>query len=78
VTGAAHPVHAGKETQVLVLNRVEGESVTITVPPCLTPQTIKVTAVDTRMGRVRIGFEADPLVKIHRSEVQERIDKEVQ
>lgn len=58
---------------MLVLNRDCGQSVIITVPPSLLPQTIRVTAVDTRSGKVRIGFTADPLVKIHREEVQERI-----
>jgi carbon storage regulator len=34
---------------------------------------LRVTVLEIRGGKVRLGFEADPDVSVHRSEVWERI-----
>jgi len=34
---------------------------------------LKVTVLDIQGGRVRLGFEVDPDIPVHRSEVWERI-----
>lgn len=60
---------------MLVLNRKEGESIVVTVPPSVVPRRVRVTAVDTRQDRVRIGFEADADISIHREEVQAQVDR---
>ena len=44
------------------------------MPPSNVEQRIRVTAVDTRNNRVRIGFEADRSISIHREKVQQRVD----
>lgn len=61
---------------MLVLNRMPGESCIIVVPPSSVEQRIKVTAIDMRMRRLRIGFEAPATVVIHRTEVMDRIELE--
>lgn len=59
---------------MLVLQRQIGESCIIAVPG---HPPIKVFLVDVRLGRkVRIGFDADPGVRIHREEVWHRIERE--
>ncbi len=60
---------------MLVLTRKYHEAVVVTSADgseCL----IKVTVLDLGDGRVRLGFEADPTVPIHRSEVWDRIRAE--
>jgi carbon storage regulator len=57
---------------MLVLSRHQGETVIIA------DGAIKVTVVDIRGDKVRIGFEADPNIEIHRQEVWEAIQKEKQ
>lgn len=57
---------------MLILSRHEGESVIIA------DGAIKVTVVDIRGDKVRIGLEADPNIEIHRQEVWEAIQKEKQ
>lgn len=47
---------------MLVLNRRNGESVCI-------GDDIKITIVDLRNGKVRIGIDAPKAVKVHREEV---------
>lgn len=59
---------------MLVLNCLETENVIITVPPSDVEQRIRVTAVDTRHNRVRIGFDAAKHIAIHREKVQQRVD----
>jgi carbon storage regulator CsrA len=57
---------------MLVLSRKRQESVVIGGSPSLEP-VLKVTVLEIRGGRVRLGFEADPTVPVQRSEVWERI-----
>lgn len=60
---------------MLVLNCLETENIYITVPPSDVEQRIRVTAVDTRNNRVRIGFDAPRTIAIHRAKIQEIIDR---
>lgn len=61
---------------MLVLSRKEHERVFIKVPPSSVEQTIEVSVVSFRGDKVRIGFEADRRVIVHRQEVHEAIAKE--
>ena len=54
---------------MLVLNRRVGEVVMIF-------DDIAVTVLDVKGGQVRLGFDADVTVPIHRKEVHERIQRE--
>jgi carbon storage regulator CsrA len=57
---------------MLVLSRKTQESVMVGGPGGI-EQLIKVTVLETRGGYVRLGFEADATIPIHRSEVWEQI-----
>lgn len=54
---------------MLVLSRHNGESIII-------DGRIKVTIVDIRGDKVRVGIEADKEISVHREEVQIAIDRE--
>ncbi len=57
---------------MLVLSRKSSESVEIDgADGC--PRVLKVTVLEIRGGRVKLGFEADADVRILRSEVSKRI-----
>lgn len=53
---------------MLVLTRKPGQVVV------LNGGQIKVTVTEISSGQVKLGFDAPPEVKIHRAEIQERID----
>ena len=53
---------------MLVLSRKRGEAVS-------TDNGVKVTVIEIRGDNVRLGFEADESVKIHRQEVWAEIEK---
>jgi carbon storage regulator len=57
---------------MLVLSRKSQESVVVGGSDGST-QLLKVTVLEMSCGKVRLGFEADKDVTIHRSEVWERI-----
>ncbi len=57
---------------MLVLSRKSMESVVVGGPGRFEP-TLKVTVLEIKNGCVRLGFEADASVPVHRSEVWERI-----
>jgi carbon storage regulator len=57
---------------MLVLSRKSHESVVIGGSPSLQP-VLKVTVLEIRGGKVKLGFEADAQVPVQRSEVWERI-----
>ena len=57
---------------MLVLTRKSMESVVIGGSPGLA-RLLKVTVLDIRDGRVRLGFEVDADIPVHRLEVWERI-----
>lgn len=57
---------------MLVLSRKSLESVVVGGVPTLQP-VIKVTVLEIRGGRVKLGFEADPSIPVQRSEVWEKI-----
>jgi carbon storage regulator CsrA len=57
---------------MLVLSRKSLESVVVGGPGRLEP-TLKVTVLEIKNGSVRLGFEADSSVPVHRAEVWERI-----
>jgi carbon storage regulator CsrA len=57
---------------MLVLSRKSNESVAVGGPDGPEPM-LKVTVLEIRQGRVRLGFEAEAAVAIHRWEVWERI-----
>lgn len=58
---------------MLVLARKRNEGVTISVPGA---GPIHVMVTDIRGDSVRLGFQADPSVAIHRDEVEVRIEAE--
>lgn len=58
---------------MLVLSRHRDESIWITTP---SGERIKVTVVELRGDKVRLGFDADTSVIIHREEVEEAIQRE--
>lgn len=57
---------------MLVLSRKQDESVWID------GQRIKVTVVEIRGDKVRLGFEADRDIPIHREEIYQAIQREQQ
>lgn len=57
---------------MLVLTRKNQESVVIGGADGF-HRLLKVTVLDVARGRVRLGFDVDPDVPVHRSEVWERI-----
>lgn len=57
---------------MLVLTRKNQESVVIGGADGF-HRLLKVTVLDVARGRVRLGFDVDPGVPVHRSEVWERI-----
>lgn len=60
---------------MLVLSRKTTEVVVIRVPPSTVEQVIEVCVVEIRYhnSKVRLGFEADKSVTIHREEVEVKI-----
>jgi carbon storage regulator CsrA len=65
-------LHAEKEFQMLVLSRKNRESVVIGGTDGL-HRLCRVTVLDIRGTNVKLGFEVDPDVPVHRTEVWERI-----
>jgi len=64
---------------MLVFTREIEEEVHITVPPSAEPQMITIKVVKFRKSptkQVRLGFTAAKAVRIHRGEVQAKIDAE--
>ncbi len=57
---------------MLVLSRKSRESVVVGASGALEPM-LKVTVLEIKNDRVRLGFEADSGIPVHRSEVWERI-----
>jgi carbon storage regulator CsrA len=57
---------------MLVLSRKKEEAVVVTAPGGCEP-ILKVTVLESRTGGVRLGFEAQTDVLIHRWEVWEKI-----
>jgi len=57
---------------MLVLSRKSRESVVVGGRGRFEP-TLKVTVLEIKNGSVRLGFEADASVPVHRAEVWERI-----
>jgi carbon storage regulator len=57
---------------MLVLSRKSDESVIVGGPGPF-GQVLKVTVLEIKGDRVRLGFDADATIPIHRSEVWERI-----
>ncbi len=57
---------------MLVLSRKNRESVVIGGAPSVQP-VLRVTVLEIRGGKVKLGFEADPSISVQRSEVWERI-----
>jgi carbon storage regulator CsrA len=57
---------------MLVLSRKSTESVVVGGPGRFEP-TLKITVLEIKNGRVRLGFEAHASVPVHRSEVWEKI-----
>ena len=57
---------------MLVLSRKSMESVVVGRPGHL-ERMLKVTVLEILNGKVRLGFEADASVPVHRAEVWERI-----
>jgi carbon storage regulator len=57
---------------MLVLSRKNNESVVVGGPGPF-EQLLKVTVLEIKNDRVRLGFEADAAIPVHRWEVWERI-----
>jgi len=69
-----------KEVGMLILARRKTQTIILTVPPSAVEQKIVLTVVDFRkqdgLPRVRLGFEAEKVVRINRGEVQDAIDQQ--
>ena len=63
---------------MLLLARKVNEEIILTVPPSTETRTIRLVVIELRIKQeiVRLGFEADESIVIHRKEVQDLIDKE--
>ena len=60
---------------MLVLSRKNGQKIEIN-GGSTKPNGVTITVIAiTHEGKVRLGFEAAPLVSIHRSEIQEKINE---
>ena len=59
---------------MLVLSRQRDEVVVILDPA--TNKRVRVTVIDIRGDKVRLGFEADRSIQIHREEVMDAIERE--
>ena len=57
---------------MLVLSRRRQQSVVVGGPDG-SERVLKVTVLEISRGTVRLGFEAEPDLRVHRSEVWERI-----
>jgi carbon storage regulator len=57
---------------MLVLSRKKNESVVVGGPGCI-GQVLKITVLEINGDRVRLGFDADTAIPIHRSEVWEKV-----
>ena len=57
---------------MLVLTRKNNESVVVGGPGTL-ESLIRVTVLEIKNGTVRLGFEADAKIPVHRAEVWDRI-----
>ena len=57
---------------MLVLTRKSNESVVVGGPGTL-ESLIRVTVLEIKNGTVRLGFEADAKIPVHRAEVWDRI-----
>lgn len=57
---------------MLVLTRKMRESIAVGRSDCGEPM-LTVTVLDIRSGKVRLGFEGDPTLSVHRWELRERI-----
>ena len=68
-------VHENGGSTMLILSRKNQESVVIGGVDGF-HRLLKVTVIDITGGRVRLGFEVDPEVPVHRPEVWERIEAE--
>ena len=60
---------------MLILSRKSRESVVVGRAETAEPM-LKVTVLEISGGRVRLGFEGDTSVPVHRTEVWERIKSE--
>jgi carbon storage regulator CsrA len=63
------------EFLMLVLARKSRESVVIAANKEM-DELVRVTVIDVREGRVKLGFQANNAVAIHREEVWERVRAE--
>ena len=63
---------------MLSLSRHLSEKVCITVPPSDQSTRIEVMVVSLNSNKAKLGFTAVREVIIHRAEIQERIDREMQ
>lgn len=61
---------------MLVLSRQRDEEIVIEVPPSSTPTTVRVTVVDVKGEKVRLGIDAPKEVPVHRKEVYNAIQRE--
>ena len=55
---------------MLILSRNKGETINI-------GDDIKITIIDVKGGQIRIGIEAPKNIPVHRSEIYNKIQKEV-
>jgi carbon storage regulator CsrA len=60
---------------MLVLSRNDEEEIIITIPPSKRERRIVVTTIKPYFGQVRLGFDAEKDVIIHRKEIQEKIEE---
>lgn len=63
---------------MLLLARKVNEEIILTVPPSTDTRTIRLVVIELRIKQeiVRLGFDADESIVIHRKEVQDLIEAE--
>jgi carbon storage regulator CsrA len=61
-----------EDATMLVLSRKAKESIVVGVSDVVGRE-LRVTVLEIRNGSVKLGFEGDPAVPVHRLEVWERI-----
>lgn len=61
---------------MLALSRKENESLILKIPPSDQERTVVITVVGIHGCRVRLSTEAPQEIKVHRSEVWDRIQRE--
>lgn len=59
---------------MLCLGRKSDESIIVEIPPSPETQVVRIVICDVGRGQVRVGLEADKVVRIVREEIRDKFD----